>query len=80
MVDNRFSSHENPKGSECPVSEMRVRSGPITFNRKEVSVLTECDRYPSLKTSCGSISTETQGRDEAHEVSLNLDVESGPEK
>lgn len=80
MVDNRFSSHESPNGSGCPVSDMQVLSGPITFNRKGVSVRTECGRYLTSKTSCGSISTESQVRDEADKATFNADVESGPEK
>jgi hypothetical protein len=43
---------------------------------------TECDRFPMSQMSRpGSyISTGPQGRYKAHEVSLKVDVESGPEE
>ena len=48
----------------------------------EVSVRTECEKYPTSQMSLSgtSIGTESQGRYKAHEVSLNVDVERGPEK
>lgn len=60
---------------------MQARSGPIPLDRTEASVRTECEQYPTSKMSGlgSSISTEAQGRYEAHEVSLVVDVESGPE-
>lgn len=84
VIDNSSSSHEGPQESGRTMSEMRVRSGPIPLNRMEVSVHTECQQYPVSKMSCSGslISTEPQGRYDlkAHEVSLDADLESGPEK
>jgi len=64
------------------VSEVRVRTGPIPLNRVEVSVRTECDQFPMSQMShSGSyIDADTQENYKAHEVSLNVDVESGPEE
>jgi hypothetical protein len=48
----------------------------------EVSVRTDCDQFPMSQMSRpGSyISTDPQGHYKAHEVSLKVDVESGPEE
>jgi hypothetical protein len=59
------------------VSEMRARVGPIPFNQMEVTVRTEPDQ--SSMSQSLYVSTD-QERYKAHEVSLNGDVESGPEK
>jgi hypothetical protein len=61
---------------------MLVRSGPIPLNRMEVTVHTEFDQYPISQMSRGGSysSTDQQGRYKAHEVNLNVDVESDPEK
>ena len=82
MVDNRSSSLETPRGTGRSVSELRVRPGPIPLNRMEVSVRTECDQFPMSQMSRSGtyISTDPQGHYKAHEVSLNVDVESGPEE
>jgi hypothetical protein len=82
VVDNRSSSHESPPGTGPQVSEMRVRPGPMPLNQMEMTVRTEAGQYPTLQMSrCGSsISTDQQGNYKAHEVSFNVDVESGPEK
>ena len=82
MIDNRSSSLENPRGTGRSVSELRVQPGPIPLNRMEVSVRTEYDQFPMSQMSRSGtyISTDPQGRYKAHEVSLNVDVESGLEE
>ena len=62
------------------ISDMRVRTVPL--NQTEVSVpTTEYGQYPTSQTGSGSyISTDPHERYKAHEVSLNVDIESGPEK
>jgi hypothetical protein len=81
MSDNHSSSNEALQGSGRTVSDMRVRPRPISFNRMEVSVGTEYERDPTSETSScdSSVSTTPQGH-MAQEVSLNVDLESGPEK
>lgn len=81
MVDNRSRLHETPPVSGRTLSEMRVRSGSIPLNRTEVSVRTECKRYPASKmSSCGSsISTKPQGLYETHEANINVDLERNTE-
>ena len=81
MINNHSSSHEGLQGSGRTVSEMQIRPRPISFNRTEVTVGIECERDPTSEVgSCGSsISTATQGH-KAQEVTLNVDLESGPEK
>ncbi|KAH9984722.1 hypothetical protein BJV77DRAFT_164879 [Russula vinacea] len=75
-------SLESSRRTRRSVSELRVRSGPIPLSRMEGSVRTEGDRFPISQMSRPSsyISTDPQSRYKAHEVSLNVDVESGPEE
>ena len=82
VVGNRFRSLESSRRTRRSVSELRVRSGPIPLSRMEGSVRTEGDRFPISQMSRPSsyISTDPQSRYKAHEVSLNVDVESGPEE
>jgi hypothetical protein len=62
-------------------SELRIRSGSVAPNRMEVSVRMECEEYPKTQTSCASYTTaDLHGNYKAHEVSLDVDLESGPEK
>jgi hypothetical protein len=51
------------------------------LNRMEVSERTEYDEFPMSQMSRSStyIATGTQGNYKAHDVSLNVDVESGLE-
>ena len=80
MTDNRSSSHNGLQGNKHTVSEMRVWPRPGSFNRVEVSIGAECERDPASEMgSCDLISTAPQGH-KAQEVSLNIDLESGPEK
>ena len=82
-VDNRPRSPDTLCGSGRPVSDadMRKRSGPTKLNRMEVSVRTEYEQYPTSQTgSCSFMDKEPQGHCKAHEVSLDVDVESGQEK
>ena len=62
---------------------MRVRPGPVPLNQMEISLPTasECEQYPTLPASHpGSVVTESQWHYKTHEVSFDVDVESGPEK
>ena len=78
VVDNRSSPHETPESGR-PVSEMRVRPEPSTpVNRMEVSVRTERDQFPKSRSPCAS--SRRQSHYKAHEVSLDDDGGSGPEK
>ncbi|KAF8487392.1 hypothetical protein DFH94DRAFT_25666 [Russula ochroleuca] len=74
-------SHKNPRGAGCSTSELRFHTGPIMLNRMEVSERTEYDEFPMSQMSRSStyIATGTQGNYKAHDVSLNVDVESGLE-
>jgi hypothetical protein len=57
---------------------MRKRSGPIQLNRMAVTVRTEYEQYPtSHMTRPGSVRKEPQGNFKVHEVSLDVDAESG---
>lgn len=82
VVDNRSSSLESSRGTRRSVSELRARTGPIPLSRMEGSVCTGGDRFPiSQMSRPGShISTHPHGRYKTHEVSLNVDMESGPEE
>ena len=63
------------------MSEMWISPEPVPLNRMEISVRTEYDQYPTLPTShSGTISTGSQGHYKTHEVSFDVDVESGPGK
>jgi hypothetical protein len=70
------------------VSELRVRPGPIPLNRTDadVSVRPEYDQFPTSQSDSQMslpgmyISTNPEGRYKVHEVSLNVDVESGLEE
>ena len=60
---------------------MRVRPGPIPLNQMEISLRTEYEQYPTLPGSHpGSVGAESQGHFKTHEVSFDVDVESGPKK
>jgi carbohydrate-binding DOMON domain-containing protein len=72
---------ETPQGNKrTVVSDMRVRSVPV--NQTDVSVpSTEYGQYLTSQSGSASyISTDPHERYKAHEVSFNVDVESGPEK
>lgn len=58
---------------------MRVRSGPIPLSEMKVSVRTEGERYPTSQISGAGpfTSTDPQGHCKTHEVTLDVDVESG---
>jgi hypothetical protein len=60
---------------------MRVRPGPVPVNGMSVTMGTECDQLPTSQiSSYGTyISTEHE-RCNAHEVSLDVDIERGTEK
>src|SRR5258708_3536130 len=83
-TDSRVVSRETPRSTRRTViSDMRVRSGPIPFNQTDVSVPSmDYNQYPTSQSSGpGSyISTDPHGRYKAHEVNLDVDVESGQEK
>lgn len=79
MVNNRCSLHETP-GSGRAVSEMRIRAATIELNRMEVSVGTDSTEHDQIATIQRSYVSTHQGRYKAHEVSLNVDLESGAEK
>jgi len=76
-------SHENPRGTGCSVSELRVRPRPISLNRTDVSVRPEYDQFPmsqsdpQMSRSGMYISTDPEGRYKVREVNLSVDVESG---
>jgi hypothetical protein len=83
VVDSHSGSRATPQEIEIEpgVSEIHVRSGPIPLNRMDVTVRTERDPYSTSMTRSGSsIGLDEQVRYKAHEVSFNVDVESGPEK
>jgi hypothetical protein len=80
-VDARVNLPETPRGTRrTVVSSMRVRSVPL--NQTDLSVpSTDYGQYPTSQSGSGSyISTDPHERYKAHEVSFNLDVESGAEK
>jgi hypothetical protein len=74
-LDNHGSPRNTPRATRRTViSDMRVRTVP--FNQTDLSVpSTDYGQYPT--TSQSDISADPH---KAHEVSLNVDVESGPEK
>ena len=76
VVDDCPSSNETP-GSGCTVSEMRVRSGPIPLNQMEVTIRSEREEFLTSQSSCVN---KDQRLCKVHEVSLNVDLESGPER
>ena len=80
-VDTRVSPRETSRGTRRTViSDMRVRSVPL--DQTDVSVpSTEYSQYPTSQSGTGSyISTDPHERYKTHEVSFNVDAESGPEK
>ena len=79
VADNCSSIQEGCRGNVHPVSDMRIRPGPVPLNRMEISVhTTECDQYTTLPTShSDTISTGSQGHYKTHEISFVVDVESG---
>ena len=58
---------------------MRVRSGPIALSGMEMTVGTERERYPTSRISGTGpiISTDPQEHCKTHEVTLDVDIESG---
>jgi hypothetical protein len=80
LIDFR-SNKSTPSGSRATLSDMRVRSGPIQLDQLDVSARTERDQCP---TSQGGydlyITTGPEEPYKAHQVSLDVDVENGPEK
>jgi hypothetical protein len=59
---------------------MRIRSATIELNRMEVSVGTDSTEHDRIATIQRSYVSTHRGRYKAHEVSLNVDLESGAEK
>ena len=78
-LDNLVGPHETLRATKRTViSDMRVRS--VQLNQTEVSVpTTEYGQYPASHTGSGSYISTDHERYKAREVSLNADVESGPE-
>jgi hypothetical protein len=79
-VENRVGPQESLRSNKRTViSDMRVRSLPL--NQTDISVpSTEYAQYLTSQSGSGSFISTEQERFKAHEVSLNVDVESGPEK
>ena len=81
-VDNLVGPRETPRGPRRTVlSDMRVRSVPL--NQTDMSVpSTEYGQYSTSQSGSGSHNSKDpqHERYKAHEVSFNIDVESGPEK
>jgi hypothetical protein len=77
-LDNRASPSETPRTTKRTViSDMRVRSVPL--NQTDGSVPTsEFGQYSTSQS--GSSYADPNDRYKTHEVSLNVDIESGPEK
>ena len=79
----RSSSLDTP-GSGREVSELRIRSGTIRFNRMDVSAATDSTEHDQFATIPSSYVSTQQGsfkaHNKAHEVSLNVDLESGAAK
>jgi hypothetical protein len=82
-LDNADKCSSSPKtfrgSGRQAESEMRVRSGPIPLSRMEVSIRTERERYPASQISGASsfVSTNPQEHCKTHEVTYDVDVESG---
>jgi hypothetical protein len=80
-VDTRVGPRETSQGTgRTVISDMRVRSVPL--DQTDVSVpSTEYGQYPTSQSGTGSYtSTDPHERYKTHEVSFNVDAESGPEK
>jgi hypothetical protein len=81
-VDTRVSPRETSRGTRRTViSDMRVRSVPL--DQTDVSVpSTEYGQYPTSQSGTGSYISSTDPHElyKTHEVSFNVDAESGPEK
>lgn len=75
VVENR-RSHATAGATGPVVSDMRSRSKPM-----EVTVHTQYDQFPMSQMS-RFVSTKLQGqyKDDAHNMTLDADVESSPEK
>lgn len=62
------------------MSDTRVQPGPIPLDRMEVSVHTEYDQFSSSRMGRSGASITDPEVYKAHEVSFNVDVESGLEE
>lgn len=62
------------------MSDTRVQPGPIPLDRMEVSVHTEYDQFSSSQMGRSGASITDPEVYKAHEVSFNVDVESGLEE
>jgi hypothetical protein len=80
VVNNRSSSHETPRGAAPIVSELRVRPETIPSSGVEVTVRTESQFPTSRISGYGTYISTDHERYKAHEVSLDVDLEIGPEK
>jgi hypothetical protein len=78
--DNRSSSQEKPQGHLPIVSELRARPGSIQPSRVDVTVGTESQFPTSQIGGYGTYISTDYDRYKAHEVILDVDVESGHEK
>lgn len=80
FIDKPVSPRGTPQGTRrTAISDMRVRS--VQLNQTDVSMPSTDYQYPTTQSGSGSyISTDPHERYKSHEVSFNVDVESGPEK
>ena len=70
-----------PPGSGRTVSDMRARTGPIPLSKIEATIRTDREHFPTSQSGSGSYNTtDLEEPYKIHEVSLNVDVERGPEK
>ena len=75
------SNKSTPPGSRATLSEMRVRSGTIQLDQLDMSAHTERDQCPASESGYDLyITTGPEEPYKAHQVSLDVDVENGPEK
>jgi hypothetical protein len=78
-----FSVQESLSDSGRAVSKVRVRTASVPIPLVQMkSVRTEADQSSKsqMAGSSSHISTDSHGRENAHEVSHNVNVTSGPEK
>ncbi len=81
VLNNRSSSRDIPRENGHVLSELQIRSGTVPPSRMDVTVRMEGDQYLRTETSrVSNINTDPHGRHKAHEVSLDVEVEHGPEK